>query len=461
MEKLKRYTVFLIGLFINSLGVSLITKASLGTSPISSIPYVLSLNFPFTLGQFTIAFSLLLIVLQLIILRRNFKAEHLLQIPISILFGYFIDLTMVMLFFVNPQTYIASLAYLLIGCVILGFGVYTEVLANVAMLPGESFVRAVSSTWKTEFGSTKVAFDVSLTVIAAVLSLLFAHRLDGVREGTIIAALLVGFIARLFGRWLSFLEPLLFSGSAKKGSAVSAESHNASEQSEAAAHGTEQAASGPVLSGAAQSAAASSAAEPPVIVIGRQFGSGGHDIGKALAERLGYAFYDNEIIRMTAGSTGYTPKFIQEKEENMTSSFLYDLVNQMYIYSDTQEAPQDKIFESEAAVIRDLASKGSCVIVGRCADYVLRERPNCLKVYLHASEEYRTARIMKAESLNHDDALRKVRQTDRRRADNYRYYTRRIWGHSRNYDLTVNTEIGPEAVQDVICRMMELKLSRS
>lgn len=182
------------------MGVSLITKANLGTSPISSIPYVLSLNFPFTLGQFTIAFSLLLILLQFLILRRNFKAEHLLQIPISILFGYFIDLTMVMLFFVEPSNYISCILYLLIGCLILGFGVYTEVLANVAMLPGESFVRAVSSTWKTEFGTTKVAFDVSLTVIAAGLSFLFAHRLDGVREGTIIAALLVGFIARLFGR---------------------------------------------------------------------------------------------------------------------------------------------------------------------------------------------------------------------------------------------------------------------
>ena len=101
----------------------------------------------------------------------------------------------------------------LIGCLILGFGVYTEVLANVAMLPGESFVRAVSSTWKTEFGTTKVAFDVSLTVIAAVLSIVFARRprrLDGVREGTVIAALLVGFIARLFGRKLSFLDTLLF-----------------------------------------------------------------------------------------------------------------------------------------------------------------------------------------------------------------------------------------------------------
>lgn len=216
MEKLKRYLIFLIGLFINSLGVSLITKADLGTSPISSVPYVLSLNFPFTLGQFTIVFSLVLILIQFLILRKNFRLEHLLQIPVSVLFGYFIDLTMMMLFFVKPENYTGSLLYLLIGCVILGFGVYTEVLANVAMLPGESFVRAVSSTWKTEFGSTKVAFDVSLTVIAAVCSVIFSFRLDGVREGTIIAALLVGFIARLFGRKLSFLEPLLFASAKQK-----------------------------------------------------------------------------------------------------------------------------------------------------------------------------------------------------------------------------------------------------
>mgnify|MGYP000099131473 CR=1 FL=1 len=100
MEKLKRYIIFFIGLYINSLGVALITKASLGTSPISSIPYVLSLNFPFTLGNFTIFFSLFLIFLQLLILRKNFKLEHVLQIPISILFGYFIDWSMILLGFV-------------------------------------------------------------------------------------------------------------------------------------------------------------------------------------------------------------------------------------------------------------------------------------------------------------------------------------------------------------------------
>ena len=437
MEKLKRYIIFLIGLFINSLGVSLVTKADLGTSPISSVPYVLSLNFPFTLGQFTIAFSLLLILIQLLILRRNFKMEHLLQIPISILFGYFIDLTMMLLFFVNPKSYISSVAYLLIGCLILGFGVYTEVLANVAMLPGESFVRAVSSTWKTEFGSTKVAFDVSLTVIAAALSLIFSHRLNGVREGTVIAALLVGFIARLFGRRLSFLPSLLF-GTSEKSRDQSA----------------------PVLSGRQdQTAQLLSEDKDPapytVIVIGRQYGSGGHDIGKALAERLGFAFYDNEIIQMTAGSTGYTPQFVKDREENMTNSFLYDLVSQMYIYSDTQEAPRDAIFESEGKVIRELAEKGNCVILGRCADYFLRDRKDCLKVYLHAPEDYRVKRIMKTENLPEEDARQKIRRMDRRRSDNYHYYTKRIWGHSGNYDLTLDTKIGAEAVQEVICQMMQ------
>ncbi|MDE7200471.1 MAG: YitT family protein [Lachnospiraceae bacterium] len=216
MEKLKRYVIFVIGLFINSLGVSFVTKANLGTSPISSIPYVLSLNFPFTLGQFTILFSLLLIAIQLIILRRNFKLEHVLQIPVSVVFGYFIDVTMMLLAFIQPHNYFSSIFYLLAGCIILGFGVYMEVLADVAMLPGESFVRAVSFTWKTDFGITKIIFDISMTVIAGVLSFIFAHQLDGIREGTVIAALLVGFIARLFGRLFAFLPAVLFRESTEK-----------------------------------------------------------------------------------------------------------------------------------------------------------------------------------------------------------------------------------------------------
>ena len=206
MEKVKRYLVFLVGLFVNSLGVSLITRADLGTSPISSIPYVLSLNFSFTLGEFTIAFSLLLIVLQLLILRKNFMPEHWLQIPISVAFGYFIDLTTAMLGDFRLTSYPAQFAFLLFGCVVLGVGVYLEVLPNVAMLPGESFVRAVCTTWKREFGASKIAFGVSMTVLAAVLSVVLA----GVREGTVVAALLVGFIARQLNKRLRDLPSRLF-----------------------------------------------------------------------------------------------------------------------------------------------------------------------------------------------------------------------------------------------------------
>lgn len=111
------------------------TKASLGTSPISSIPYVLSLKFPPTLGNFTIIFSILLILLQILILRKNFKIENILQIPVSIAFGYFIDLTMYLFFWVNPGNYAMKLAALLAGCIVLGFGVYLEPQRSYLILP--------------------------------------------------------------------------------------------------------------------------------------------------------------------------------------------------------------------------------------------------------------------------------------------------------------------------------------
>lgn len=421
MNKLKRYIIFLVGLFVNSLGVSLITKANLGTSPISSIPYVLSLNFPLTLGNFTIIFSILLIILQLFILRKNFKLEHLLQIPISILFGYFIDLTMLLFSFVNPTAYIAKLIYLLIGCVILGFGVYMEVLADVAMLPGESFVRAIVQTWHREFGSTKVCFDVSMAVIAAALSFILAHRLDGVREGTVIAALLVGFLARQFGRLLAFVKPMLFPEDYKTSEGKANQTAPASNNSDYVS----------------------------VITIGRQYGSGGSELGQILADKLGYNFYDKEIIEMTAGTTGYSSNYVGEHQESLTNSLLYDLVNHMYTFPET-ESPKDKIFDAQSKVIREIAAKGHCVIVGRCADQILKDRTDCLNVFLHAPLTNRIKRVMSKKNLTEKEAKNLILKEERRRADNYHYYTRQIWGASANYHLSLDTSLGYDYVMDVI-----------
>ena len=210
-ELIKRYIFLLAGLFVNGLGVSFITKAGLGTSPITSIPYTLSLGFTPTVGMFTLFFNLLLIVLQIILLRRNFQLQNLLQLPIIALFSFFIDLTMSLLGFMQPETYAMKVVSLIVGCLILGFGVFMEMVANVAMLPGEATVRAVSDVFSTDFGKTKIAFDSSMTVIAAILSFIMFRHLNGVREGTIVAAILVGFIARLFKKYIGGIEKILIS----------------------------------------------------------------------------------------------------------------------------------------------------------------------------------------------------------------------------------------------------------
>ena len=210
-ELIKRYIFLLVGLFVNGLGVSFITKAGLGTSPITSIPYTLSLDFTPTVGMFTLVFNIFLVILQVILLRRNFQLQNLLQLPIIALFSFFIDLTMSLLGFMQPKTYAMKVVSLIVGCLILGFGVFMEMAANVAMLPGEATVRAVSDVFSTDFGKTKIAFDSSMTVIAAILSFIMFRHLDGVREGTIVAAILVGFIARLFKKYIGGIEKILIS----------------------------------------------------------------------------------------------------------------------------------------------------------------------------------------------------------------------------------------------------------
>ena len=202
-ELLRRYVFFIVGLFVNSMGVALITKGNLGTSPISSIPYTLSIGFTPTLGMFTLYFSLLLIVLQLVILRKNFPREFWMQIPVSLGFSYFIDLSMALLSFLYPQGYPVKAVILLLGCLVLGVGVFMEMAANVVMLPGECTVKAISTTWHTDFGKTKIAMDVTMAATAAVLGLVLYQELTGVREGTFISALLVGAIARTIHRQIN------------------------------------------------------------------------------------------------------------------------------------------------------------------------------------------------------------------------------------------------------------------
>ncbi len=219
-ELTRRYLFFIAGLYVNSLGISLITKAELGTSPISSIPYTLSIGFPLSLGMFTLFYSLLLIVIQLVILGRRFPRQFWLQLPVSLGFSLFIDLSMGSLWFLSPESYPVKLICLLVGCLVLGAGVFMEMAASVVMLPGECTIKAISSTWNKDFGKTKVAVDLTMALSAAALGFFLYGALTGVREGTLISALLVGLIARWINQHLGSRAQALLSVDASASPAI-------------------------------------------------------------------------------------------------------------------------------------------------------------------------------------------------------------------------------------------------
>ena len=206
---LSQSIVFIFGLFIMAIGVVLSVKADLGVSPISCVPYVYSLTFPLTLGQTTIILNVLLIFLQMLLLRKRYKMFQLVQFPVVFLFGYFIDLIMKYSDWVVPATYAEQAALCLLSCVVLGIGVFFEIKAALTYLPGEGLAMALTQTLGVDFGKTKIGTDSSLVVLGIASSLFFLEELAGIREGTVVAAVLVGYIVRflhtrffLFERWL-------------------------------------------------------------------------------------------------------------------------------------------------------------------------------------------------------------------------------------------------------------------
>ncbi len=203
-ELTKRYIVFIIGLFISALGVAITKKGELGVSPISSVANVMSFRFPvLTLGNWLIIWNCVLILGQILILRKKFQWIQLLQIPVSFLFGYFTDFGMWLLSFFKADVYILRLVLVALGTAVLGLGISLAFLANVIMNSGEAFVKAVSDTVKKDFGNVKIVFDISCVILSILLSLLFFHfKIVGTREGTIIAALLTGIMVKLFNRLL-------------------------------------------------------------------------------------------------------------------------------------------------------------------------------------------------------------------------------------------------------------------
>lgn len=206
-RQIERLVWFSAGILINSFGIVLITKGALGTSQISSIPYVLSLQLPsISFGMFSFIMNMVYIVLQALLLRRQFKPIQLLQIVVNVVFSASIDVFMAMLSFYAPQQLFTRVLSAVAGCIVLAFGISVEVAPDLIMVPGEGIVAAISKVSGRRFGSVKVVFDVTLILIAALLSWLFFGNIVGVGVGTLLSAVSVGQFVNLINRHVSLLQ---------------------------------------------------------------------------------------------------------------------------------------------------------------------------------------------------------------------------------------------------------------
>lgn len=203
-ELVKRYTLFVISLFISAFGVAFAKHGELGVTPISSVPNVLCYICPaLSMGNWLIIWNCVMIIGQILILRKRFQLIQLLQIPLSFLFGYFTDFGLWCVSFIPNQLYPVKMTLVFSGVIVLAFGIALSVIANVIMNSGEAFVKTLADAVHKNFGNVKIIFDISCVVLSIILSLIFFDfKIVGTREGTIITAVCTGFVVKFFQKRL-------------------------------------------------------------------------------------------------------------------------------------------------------------------------------------------------------------------------------------------------------------------
>ncbi len=208
----RRYIIFLAGLCICSFGVAFTTKAGLGTSPVYAIPYTLYIILPgLSFGNWLILFSFLQIAVQIVLLRKNCVVSDLvIQTILAFAFGYLTDFSMFLLSDLNPNLYIMKIIFLILGCFILALGVYMELLGDVGMLSNDAFIKAITFVTGKGYGNVKVVVDVTMVAVSILAGLICTHQVVGVRESSIIAAIIVGFIIKFYKKIFKKAEKRIF-----------------------------------------------------------------------------------------------------------------------------------------------------------------------------------------------------------------------------------------------------------
>ena len=412
-EWLRRSISFVFSLFVLGIGVALAIRANLGSSPITCPPYVLSMipSSPFTVGGWIFCMQFFFVLLQWLLLRKDFQKIQILQLGICLLFGFFSDLGM---WLTEPLQwsdtllgYTARWIQLAVAGAILGIGVIWEVRSDILLIPGEGLPITISRVFHIDFGKVKIAFDVFLVVVAVICCYIFfgCWQWNLVGAGTLFSMFYVGMVVRVVSPHMKWLDNWLTGVSSSERYAVAGGNM------------------------------------PLVITISRQYGSGGHEIGEKLAASLGIPLYDKNIIDKTAEDLGFSQKKVMEREQTATTMQLLEMVfsDSGGVIPDMKLSEDDAIFVNESRIIRELATKGSCVIIGRCADFVLRDRPDCFRVFIRADMEQARNRVVEEYGITPQNAEAEIERINKERSTHYWKYTRKRWNDAENYDLVLNS----------------------
>lgn len=426
----KRGIVYILGLFIMAIGVVFSVKSALGVSPVTCLANVVHQISKIDIGVCTTATYCFYIVVEILILRRDFKLSMLLQIVASTIFGTLVSVaTKLFAFLPAPEAYAMRLLYLACSIPIVAFGVMLYLTPQILPTPGEGLSIAISKKTGKSVANCKMITDCCLVVLSVAISLGFFGKLVGVREGTVISALTVGFVMK---RFMRVFQPALLRF-VERDSKLEA----AIKDAEAAAID----------------------AEKIIITISREYGSEGYEIGKRVAERLGAEFFDEQLVELEAKESGLPVKFIENHEQTMNHGIIYDFLTAGYAMYNTDLPPLEKLFAAQTKIIRRIASEcDNAVIVGRCSDYTLYNAPNSFRIFIHANPKYRAERLAERLNISESEAMAKLEKTDSARGRYYRHFTGREWGDMKYYNLAIDTEkFGIDASVELIMDAIKLR----
>ncbi len=408
-ERARRFLVFALCLVCMGFGVACMVKSALGVSPISSLPYTFSILLPFlTVGGWTALLNLFMIVAQPMLKDGIPKKILVLQVAMTVVFGYFIDLSLEFLEPLVLDTYLLKAGMLFGGCTIMAFGIYLGIIARITLLPMDSLLQVISERINQPYTKIKVISDLGMTFLSAVLCIVFIGELKAVREGTVITAFLCGTEIRFFSTYLKGLTYLLLP-----------ENLIQREKEQALPEVSEQ---------------------NFVLTVSHEYGSGGRTIAKRIAHELNLPYYDTEIIKMASERSDFAEEYLKEHEEKISSTALYRLFDWYTASMPMDQHPvQKQIFQLESRVIGEIAAQDSCVIVGRLANYVLKNHRNALHIFITADEKDRVERVMRKEEISYDEALEKIREFAQDRRNHCEEFSNMEWGNGMNYDITVKS----------------------